>query len=70
MGRLTNAGGVQNVGASRMEICKPAEVVDFGVDDDPLQKTVSGELCSNEETCQVALLVVLRFDVSPCKIRG
>ena len=45
-----------------MEVCKPSEVVDFGVDDDPLQRTVSDGSCSDEETCQVASLVVLRFD--------
>ena len=61
-GRLTDAGCVQNVGTSGMEVCKPSEVVDFGVDDDPLQRTVSDGSCSDEETCQVASLVVLRFD--------
>ena len=70
MGRLTDAGGVKNVGASWMEVCKPGEIVDFGVDDDPLQRVVSDVVVSNEETCQVALLVVLRLDVSPCNIRG
>lgn len=70
MGRLTDAGGVKNVGASWMEVCKPGEIVDFGVNNDPLQRAVSDELCSSEETCQVALLVVLRFDVSPCNIGG
>lgn len=72
MGRLTDAGCVEDIGASGMEVREPGEVVDFGVDDDPLQTAVSDELCLCLDTCQVALLVVLRFDeVSACNmIRG
>lgn len=37
MRSLTDVRRIEDVGASGMEVCEPGEVVDFGVDDYPLQ---------------------------------